>query len=333
MKDFAALYTALDETTATNDKNKDLQVLRWSPEGDVPVAPQLSITFSQPMVAVTSQSDGAATVPVTLSPTPKGKWRWIGTRTLLFEPAGRFPMATTYRAFVAAGVTPAAGAPSRAAVEWTFTTPAPTLTARYPDGVPARRDTLMFAAFDQRIDAQAVLARLRLIAGQGARDLRLATADEVQADEDVQRLVKQAGDGRWLAFRARDPLPPDTGVTVSVDAGTPSAEGPLTTAAAQSWGFRTFGPLRLVRHRCGWQDGRCPPGTPWQVELSNPIDAEAFTDATVRVDPPVPGAVVSAHGPTLVIQDGDVVYVAVDADSVPMFDEHLHAAGSTKGRH
>jgi len=37
--------------------------------------------------------------------------------------------------------------------------------------------------------------------------------------------------------------------------------------------------------------------------------------------------------PTLVIQDGDVVYVAVDADLVPVFDEHLHTAGSTKGRH
>src|SRR2546426_661602 len=31
-----------------------LEVLRVSPEGDVPIAPHLSVTFSQPMVAVTS---------------------------------------------------------------------------------------------------------------------------------------------------------------------------------------------------------------------------------------------------------------------------------------
>ena len=41
----------------------------------VPLAPELSVTFSQPMVAVTSQSDAAATTPVKLTPTPKGKWR------------------------------------------------------------------------------------------------------------------------------------------------------------------------------------------------------------------------------------------------------------------
>ena len=50
-------------------------------------------------------------------------------------------------------------------------------------------------------------------------------------------MTAQAGDGRWLAFRTREPLPPDTGVTVVVGAGTPSAEGPLTTTAAQTLGL------------------------------------------------------------------------------------------------
>src|SRR5215475_1986049 len=63
-----------------------LEVLRVSPEGDVPVAPHLSVTFSQPMVAVTSNEDlSASQVPVKLSPQPAGKWRGLGTKTLLFE--------------------------------------------------------------------------------------------------------------------------------------------------------------------------------------------------------------------------------------------------------
>ena len=36
-----------------------LEVLRYSPEGDVPLAPQLSVTFSHPMVAVTSHADAS----------------------------------------------------------------------------------------------------------------------------------------------------------------------------------------------------------------------------------------------------------------------------------
>ena len=79
-------------------------VVRRSPEGRVPLASHLSITFSQPMVPVGSHDDLAAKgVPVRLTPEPPGKWRWVGTRTLLFEPTGRFPMATTYRVEVPAG--------------------------------------------------------------------------------------------------------------------------------------------------------------------------------------------------------------------------------------
>jgi hypothetical protein len=36
-----------------------LEVLRFSPEGEISLAPDLSLTFSQPMVAVTSQEEAA----------------------------------------------------------------------------------------------------------------------------------------------------------------------------------------------------------------------------------------------------------------------------------
>ena len=49
-----------------------LHVLRFSPEGDVPLAPYLSITFDQPMVALTSHEDlQAQDVPVVLDPMPE----------------------------------------------------------------------------------------------------------------------------------------------------------------------------------------------------------------------------------------------------------------------
>src|SRR5205807_5584169 len=142
-------------------KNKDLEVLRWSPEGDVPVAPQLSITFSQPMVAVTSQTDAAATVPVTLTPTPKGKWRWIGTRTLLFDPDVRFPQATTYTVEIPKGTKSATGNVLPEAKRFTFTTPAPRVLSQWPDAGPTRLDVPMFVLFDQKIDRAAVLATIK----------------------------------------------------------------------------------------------------------------------------------------------------------------------------
>ena len=117
----------------------------------------------------------------------------------------------------------------------------------------------------------------------------------------MSRLAKEAGAGRWLAFRAEEPLPPDATISVTVGAGTPSAEGPLTTPAAQSFTFRTYGPLRVTRSYCAWGN-ECPPMTPWYVEFSNPLDEAAFDPAQVRIEPELPGAQIQVYGNTLNIQ-------------------------------
>jgi uncharacterized protein YfaS (alpha-2-macroglobulin family) len=276
----------------------------------VPLAPYLSVTFNQPMVALTGLEDPSASsgqalaqqaVPVKLSPQPEGKWRWVGTKTLMFEPSYRFPMATQYTAEIAAGTKSATGGMLAKTVAWTFTTPPPTVQTFYPTNDPQRRDVLMFAAFDQRIEPDAVLPTIKVKAGQTEQKLRLATADEVQADKTVRRMAANAGEGRWLAFRAAELLPADTGVTVTVGPDTPSAEGPLKTTAGQSFSFRTYGPLKVTRYQCGW-DRECPPFAPWYVEFSNPLDETAFEDALVRVEPTVPGLNVAVYGNSLNIQ-------------------------------
>src|SRR5262245_33398330 len=98
-----------------------LEVLRFAPEGAVETASHLSVTFSQPMVAVTSNEDRDAAQPhVKLSPQPKGRWRWVGAKTLLFEPDGRFPMATEYTVEIPAGTKSAVGWALGASKRWSF---------------------------------------------------------------------------------------------------------------------------------------------------------------------------------------------------------------------
>ena len=235
-----------------------LQVLRYSPEGDVPLAPFLSVTFSQPMVALGTVAQVAAqAVPVRLTPQPEGAWRWVGTQTLLFEPTTRFPMATDYQIEVPAGTRSATGGVLAEAVTWSFRTPPPTLVSFHPNGGPTVREPVMFAAFDQRIDPAAVLETVTLSAGGRASGVRPATADEVQADETVKALAAAAGEGRWVAFLPAEPLPAATTVTVNIGPGTPSAEGPLLTGSAQSFSFTTYGPLLRDGHSL-WLGRRVP---------------------------------------------------------------------------
>ena len=63
-----------------------LQVLRYSPEGEISVAPFVSISFNQPMVPLGTLADLAAqALPAQIEPTLPGTWRWLGTKTLTFE--------------------------------------------------------------------------------------------------------------------------------------------------------------------------------------------------------------------------------------------------------
>ncbi|HEY0380094.1 MAG TPA: alpha-2-macroglobulin family protein [Pyrinomonadaceae bacterium] len=287
-----------------------LEVLRFSPEGEVPLAPQLSITFSQPMVAVTSVDDlAAADVPVRLSPQPPGKWRWVGTRTLLYAPDNRLPMATEFTAVVPAGTKSANGGTITTEKTWKFATPPPQLRSSYPSSTtPVSREQLMFVEFDQRIDQAAVLRTIKIQGEKGELKIRLATEQEIAADKVVSQLVKSAEAGRWLAFRAvtetnetAAALPADSSVGVQIGPGTPSAEGPRTTPAAQSFSFRTYGPLKVTEHRCGYND-RCTPFDQWMITFSNPVDADAFDLSKIRVEPEVPGLKASVYGQMIYIE-------------------------------
>jgi alpha-2-macroglobulin len=273
-----------------SDAGKDLRVLRYMPEGAVPLAPELSVTFSQPMVAVTSQSDAAATTPIKLSPTPKGKWRWIGTRTILFDPEVRFPQATTYTVEIPAGTKSANGGALGKATKFTFETPPPTLTNHWPAVGPTRTDVPMFALFDQKIDPAAVLAQLQVTADGKRMPVKLLDAAAIAKDKRLKEIADQANkdeqQGRWLAFAAEKPFPKDATIDVQFSAGTPSAEGPNKTRAAQHFAFKTYPPLAIERHECGY-DKKCPPGYPFTIVFNNPLDADKWDDALVTTSPQI----------------------------------------------
>src|ERR1043165_3880706 len=293
----------------SNTRTDPLEVLRYSPEGDVPLAPQLTITFSRPMVALSSQEEAAANVPVQLSPQPPGKWRWLGTRTLTFEPTGRFPMATQYSVTVPAGTKSAAGGTLANAKSWTFTTPTPTIVQSYPGKEHTQsRDTLMFIAFDQRIDPAAMINSIQVKSGDTDLPTRLATDEEVAASSEVKQLVNATQTDRWLAFRAVNPqtgetklaLPGGTNIAVEVAAGAPSLEGPLRTKTAQQFSFTAYGPLRVTKSQCGYE-GRCRPNEPVQIWFSNRLNVADFDESQIHVEPAIPGLKVGVVDESIII--------------------------------
>src|SRR5262249_43907367 len=147
----------------TVDPGKTLEVIRYSPDGEVKLAPDLNVTFSQPMVAVTSQQQASEYAPVELSPQAEGRWRWLGTKTLIFDTTKRFPMATKFTARVPAGTKSATGQTLAKDVSWTFTTPPPKVETMLPNGSTTWRNALMYLQFDQAVNPEAVLKTVSVV--------------------------------------------------------------------------------------------------------------------------------------------------------------------------
>jgi uncharacterized protein YfaS (alpha-2-macroglobulin family) len=305
-----------------------LTIRRVQPEGDVPLADRVSITFSQPMIPVTSQEEAAKSVPVQLSPSVPGTWRWLGAQTLIFDAGSgkRLPMATSYKMTVPAGTKSMTGGTLAEAKTVAFQTPAVRLIDHLPSdsGLPQPREPLIWLAFDQRIDPEAVLKTITLNAGGKTVAVRRATDDEVASNKELKWYWRRdIPKDRTLALKPASPLPTETSVTVQVGPNTPSLEGPRKTDSPQTTAFRTYGPLKFVRAQ---GDGN-PPGSGWNLEFNNPLDEESFDPTTVKIEPAVPASQIMVSGNYLTINGqtkGQTTYtVTVPASLKDAFGQTL----------
>ncbi|MBD3336661.1 MAG: hypothetical protein GF355_14205 [Candidatus Eisenbacteria bacterium] len=290
-----------------------LEILRLSPAGDVNLASHLAITFSHPMVAVTSLDDVSGITPAKIDPQPKGEWRWAGSQTLLFMPDPRFPMATAYTVAIPAGTQSAVGTVLEEEVSWTFRTPPPQVIHAHPQGQPVRTDPVFALFFDQAIDSVAVLRTVEILGGGRSWPLQIAGMEDLTAQLEqmrpnpvdrrpakLRRAIEESRPDRRLIFRCPEPMPRETEFTMRVGPWTPSAEGPRVTQKAETFQFRTHGPLRVVGHSC--RGGSCAAGDSWSIVFSNPIDEEAFDpDRQLAIDPPLQGRDVELYGNQLIV--------------------------------
>ena len=281
-----------------------LEVLRVQPEGEVGIAPFVGITFNQPMVplATIGQLEDSD-VPAEISPPLPGHWQWIGTRTLRFEHDqeifDRLPMATSYVVEIPAGTESQSGGELAETFRFEFETPPPSMVRLAPAEDYAHRyslrlDPVFLATFDQRVEPSAVLGVITLLADGQARQIRLASAAEVEADDLIGDRAGRALDGTWVAFRPVVPLEPDSSIEITVGPHVPSAEGPNTNENSSTVQARTYAPLRIVGTNCSrWV---CRPGDALTTFFNNLLDTETLDTADISVTPEIPDATISVGG-------------------------------------
>jgi alpha-2-macroglobulin len=294
------------EAAATEDSGP-LEVVRYSPEGEIPVAPFISITFNQPMVPLsTLEQLNAMDIPIQVEPELEGTWRWLGTKTLTFQSDSelydRIPKATEFKITIPAGTTSQTGGVLADEVSFSFTTPPLALDQYYPKDDQQSDEPLIFISFNQRINADALMPHLTLKSDNKTYDLQLVSEDEYQENKKIQYYVDNALEGRFMVVKPAKAIDLDTYYSVVVNSGAPSAEGPLLTQNDLSFGFSTYAPLKIDEYGCSWSDSPCQPFSPLFIRFNNTLDMKAYEEGWLTIEPAIDNVNANIYGNNISIQ-------------------------------
>ncbi len=280
-----------------------LMVSRISHNGNVDNLDQLAITFSQPLKAMSQVADAEPSSFVTLTPQPKGAWKWAGTQTLLFNPeGGRFPKATKYVVTVPTSATSLSGNKMEKARSWTITTPAVKVVSFRPDNYqdPQSTTPVFFAVFNQAVNANQILAKTRVRSGKQNYSIRLLSKEQLLGrSAEVKASIPTSDIKYWIAFESVTPFVKGSQVNVVFEQLLPSAEGPLLSQVADNRTIKIHGPFKLSK-----ESPQVTAGEYGYIQLpfTNPIGENAALKSLVGVSPPIDLLTKSVSGNQLMLQ-------------------------------
>ncbi|MDC0719607.1 Ig-like domain-containing alpha-2-macroglobulin family protein [Nannocystis bainbridge] len=274
-----------------------LKVLRTSPTEKAPgLVGSVSAVFNQPMVPLASIDDlKLERSPLTIEPLPPGKFRWLGTQMIAFEPEGRMPYSTTYTAKVVAGETSTMGTKLVKEVKWQFTTPSLEIESFSPGEYEfATLDPVLVLRFNQKIDRDKLLAAMR-VKGGAASFTQVAPEQWDTLPEPYRSQAKQGPQERVLVLKPTTSLTANTLYNLEIPPGV-YGEGPNPSKAIKLK-LRTYPPLTLNGPRCSsdyyWE---CNPMAGLTVSASNELLTDPGAEKKVKVTPEVPDLKVTVAG-------------------------------------
>jgi alpha-2-macroglobulin len=256
----------------------DLKVLRVHPKGKVRNIKALTVTFNQPMIKLSSiEDEKKVKIPISVDPQHKGKFIWLGTRVLSFEPERRFPYSTNYVVKIPAGIKSALGGELKEVKQFSFSTPLLEITSSIPYNSSQNNilETGVVLFFNQDINENDVFKTLIFEDGKRKKlEIRLISQKNWSKDKQWGKTSKHWNKKRTIFVRPVKKLRKNTNYSLTLKEGAKSAEGPLLTQKNQSRYFKTFGPFFTISSGCNYYGKPCRPGWTPYIRLSNGIKTE-----------------------------------------------------------
>ncbi|MDX9724166.1 MAG: MG2 domain-containing protein, partial [Myxococcota bacterium] len=282
-----------------------LELVRYAPIGRTEQNPLVRVRFSLAMHTLGAASERCDVDILRFEPPIDGTQCWEGNSLLRFTPSEPFPIGNRYTVTVAPGIHDASGTRQlEQAPSWSFETPRPQLDSAEPyhDAIDITRDSSILLRFNAPVDAQSLRPFVKLWAAEPDRPERV---DEVSACDNYYESCSEArylspgaldfelsaatGDDcepqQCLRLRPKKLLPPAAKITLQVDPGFVSTQGPLPAELPFESSFIARDLMRLVEVSC--PNGICRPDEWVSFRFSRPFAPIEKIEPYISVRPKV----------------------------------------------
>jgi hypothetical protein len=231
---------------------EEVKILSAAPQGPTEYIGETSaiiVSFNQPMVSLRKLPQGEGTGPLLIKPRVSGKYRWMGTRTLVFLPQkGRLPYGTIFKVTVPRGISSISGKALKGDFSWLLETPRPKLLYHWPRDKSQwiNLNEAIILQFNQPMSLQEVRDSLELTErGPGQRKTLLPFWVRYLTQKEIDEQKFRAKEGEILWLKPEEKFKPGHFYQVRVLKGLRGLEGPLGMSKDYRFGFSTYGLFRF----------------------------------------------------------------------------------------
>lgn len=263
------------------DEQDEFKVAAGRPTGKLVGDAHPTITFSEPVVALSTLEQQDPSTQLRLEPKVKGRWHWLGSASVEFVNDEPWPMSTAFHLIVPQGFKALDGTPLQTPWQLDFTTPAVQVQ---PYATNPAESACRWSAPSQHFE---------IIVNQPVKEPEKAFFFEAgeQKKQVAARLVKATPfeHDRRVKYEiapAQD-LPADAPFAVGLDGSARGVEGDLPAGVEWRQNCRTMGAMKVERvFRCSDDPGHCAHG-PVVIAFTNPLGDEKELKSHVHFTPEV----------------------------------------------
>ena len=272
---------------AEKDDEDEFRVVAGRPQGKLVGMVYPTITFSEPVVALSTLEQQDPSKQLRIEPPVKGRWHWLGSASVEFVNDEPWPYSTAFHVVVPAGFKALDGTPLKVAWQLDFTTPTVEVE---PYSTNPPRAACQWSTPSQHFEVvvnQPVKEPEKAFffeAGNEKKPVGVKLVKQSPIDPGNKPLAYADRRMKYELAPAQD-LPRDAPFSVGLDQSARGVQGELAAGVEWRQQCRTMGDMKVLHvSRCGVESGHCSQGPIW-LEFSNPLASVDELKQRVHIAP------------------------------------------------